>query len=497
MALKCVNCGAPLEFREGVEVVQCLSCGFYQKLVDSQLYAERLRGEIYKWISEMVPPSLLAAPGTVDAVARHNLFIYNVKPRVASEYALYKSKVSMLMSNYLVHFPFWIPPQVRFEDNPKDAFEKLAKVEGLAPLIVVDEDQKYYAEVTLTSTLYAYLVNALTLIREKADVSFIINNFKTIGEYIEKNVRHDERKAEYARVVSILKSYESIKCLIEKDPRTARSKCEESLVLMRKARDEARVPQVAYMIPSIEKDMRNIETVQNLSDASLLYSEAGRDPGEFLMTIEKFFRLAEHLREYSKMDVSMYGEVSRYLRDIVASKTGVGQINVVPGDGSLLIPMWAVKTTYTFTTGALFMKKGKAIDDFILISAVPASQPVTDIFLLDSGVGFLDRIRGKEDTMSKGILGNVLESVKSTSIPGSIKVLPPLVTQAQASRTYDSYMQTVYDRTGGKIKLGVCESSRLIFARAVCRGNDIDVPVLRDSQIRVSPYLDRLLEIAI
>ena len=496
IALRCVKCGAPLDIKEGSEFTKCSFCGFTQAMVDSKQYVEKLKGEIYKWMSEMVPTAALATGGMVDTVARHNLFAYNIRPRVAAEYALYKSKVSMLMSNYLVHLPFWKPPQTGIEDNPRDSFEKLARIESLSPLAVVDEDQKYYSEIALTICLYAYLANAFSLVKEKSEMSLIINNLKTIEDYFEKYGKKDERKAEYDRISATLRAYEAVKYLMEGDSRTAKAKSEESMALIRKAKDEAKTPQTAFMIPSIEKDIKNIETVKNLAEISSFYSEAGREPSEFLITMEKFTKLGEELREQKKFDVSFYGEITSIIKDIVASKTGVGQIQTIPGEGDILIPMWAIPTTYTFVTGALFMKKGKAVEDFILVSAVPASQPITDIFQ-DSGVGFFDRIKGKEATLSKGFLGEVLESVRPTSIPWSTKVLPPLITREQANRIYENYIQEIRNRTGGKVTLGVGEAKRLIFLHATRKGDDVNVPVLKDSPIRLYPYLGPLLDAAI
>jgi hypothetical protein len=491
MALKCVKCGAPIAKPSGeFEYIVCDFCNYTQKILDSQQYVERLRGEIFRWISEMVPPSAITTE-VADVVARHNLFVFNVKPRISSDHTHCRSKLSMLTSNPLIHLPFYSTSKIRLEEEPKMAFERLARIEGLSPLVVVDEDQTFFSEVKISSSFYAYLLNALSLVRDKAEISFVIKNLEVIPSYL------SDKKVEHNRIIATIRAYEAMQLLIRGDPKAAKIKADESLTLLKKARDEAKLPQTAFMIPSIEKDIHNVEAVMNLVAASSMYTESGREPNEFLAKMERFFKYAEGVREEKNLDTDIYNEITGAIKDIVAAKTGFGQIHLLPGGGSLIIPMWVVSITYSFETGALFMKKGKAVNDVVMVSAVPASQPVSDVFLLRSTSSFIDRVKGKETTMSKGVLSDLVANARSSSVQWHIKVLPPITTRDQAIRHFEKYIEEVSRRTKGKVKFGTGKVERLVFLPAEVRGGEAEIPALADAPVTISPYLSQLLEVAI
>jgi hypothetical protein len=498
IALKCTNCGAPLQAVQDSEFIKCSYCGFTQKLIDSQQYVERLRGEVRKWLSDIqLSSNVLGVASSVDPIARHNLFVNFVKPKIIPIYSSFKSQISSLMSSSLIYLPFWNPPRLSVEETPRGAFEKIEQIESVKDLVVVEEDQTYFNDVMLTTKLYAYMIDALYNIRQKNEVEFIINNFKTMNELYDTYGKREEKKTEFYRLSASLKAYESIKELMVNRPREASMKARESLDLMNRAKAESRNPQMAYMIPSIEKDLKNIEVVRNLAEISSIYFDSGDIKGDFLIKMEKIFKFSEALRNGMKAEVSIYTEITGSMRDIVASKMGRGQVLSVPGDGDILVPMWLIPMKYTFITGSWFMKKGKEVNDVVLTSAVPASQPVTDIFLLSSGMGFFDRIKGKEETMSKGTLSNIVESAKMTSLPSSVKVLPPLIPRSQANRVYENYIESVRSRTADKIRLGVGEIRGLVYLPGKIQGGGLHIPSLRESQINISQYLDNLLEVSL
>ncbi|MEM4592080.1 MAG: hypothetical protein QW196_01615, partial [Sulfolobales archaeon] len=60
-ALRCTHCGAPLpKPQPGEDWIRCEYCGVHNKIVDATRYIEKLRGELEKWIRELLPPTAVS-----------------------------------------------------------------------------------------------------------------------------------------------------------------------------------------------------------------------------------------------------------------------------------------------------------------------------------------------------------------------------------------------------------------------------------------------------
>ena len=194
--LRCTGCGAPLpEPKNDTEFFKCEFCGVSQKAVEVKQYIEDLRGEIYKWVQDMIPISTISST-VADPIARHSIFIHNIKPKMMGKYISTKSKLSMLLSKPLLTLPFTKPETVACSDTPKDCFENLARVQGLEPIAVVDEDKKFYNLLTSTYETYAYMANAFDLLAKETEPSFLIKNFEQTGAAIKD---HPEFSVDYKR----------------------------------------------------------------------------------------------------------------------------------------------------------------------------------------------------------------------------------------------------------------------------------------------------------
>jgi DNA-directed RNA polymerase subunit RPC12/RpoP len=479
--LRCVKCGAPLPKPEG-EYVKCEYCGYVQRIVDSREYMDKLRGEIFKWISEMIPPAVITSE-VADVVARHNLFVYNVKPRLIAENSMYRARLSLILSDSVIRLPQW---DVKLDDNPKGAYEKLARIEGLSPLVVVDEDRAFFSEVMGNGGLYAYLLNALSLINEKADFDLIKRNLEEASKYAEG------RNALQDRIKAASLAYDAINSLFNGDPKGAKMKADEALSYIKKSREEANNPEYAFMIPGIEKEIRVIETIENLSTAAIAYFEAGEDPNELMARIWKFFSIVEKFRKEINADISVYREISQSISDIISAKTGKGEIELLPGEGDILIPMWLVSITYTFVTGVLMAKKGKMVEDVTLVSAIPAENSVSDVFMMRSGK-LMDMLKGREEKLSRG--SEVIPEPRRSSISWSTAVIPPVITREQADRLLEDYLAEVSRRTGGKVKFGTGTVKGLVFVPAKLKGDIFDIPVLKEAPVLIKA--DNLVEVAL
>lgn len=494
--LKCVKCGAKLEDAVTADYIKCTYCGFAQKAVDSEKYIEKLRNEFYQLFKGLTPIYDIDAPSTVDKEARRHIFSYDITPKISTEKTRSNLKTTTLFSHALLYIPFVSRPSIVIEDNPKNVFENLTKLEWLSPYAVDIEHIKYHTDVTVSAALHAYLVNIVSLILENAETILIVNNLKTITERIETSgIRVG--KPEHIRLEAMLKFYEAIHSLINKNEiQTAGVHIKKSQELMKKARMDAINPESAFMIPSIEKDLKSIESLWHIIDTASMYFDVGIPVSEFILKLEKFLKTVEKYRAQNQWNISTFEEITKTMHGTIAAKTGKSTIDVIQGEGSILVPMWAIPTTYTFVTGSMFMKKGKEVHDMILVCGTISTHKYTDIFLQKSGAGFLTRLSGREETMSRGLLGGLTDSVKPTSITWSTKVLPLMITKDEARKIYEAYIGNVR-HSHDKIKLGMGGIARLVFARGIERNGEIEISALQETPIKISPHLNLLLDASV
>lgn len=491
IALRCVKCGAPLpQPPPGAEYIKCEYCGYTQKVVDTQSYVEKLRGEIYSWIRSMIPTGV-AYTENVDPIARHNIFVYNVKPKITADFTATKAKLYTSLSSPLVILPFY-SPAIKKTDQPKKYFEDLVKFQSIRQLAVVDEDKAFLDDVEATYQTYAYILNATDLLLSKSELTLLIKNFEEAASSLEGKQGKD---AEYKRMKGVVEAYKAINAFTNGDITAAKQFAQSALMYLENAiKDASKSPSSAIMIPFINQDISTIKTLLNLISAGAIIQEAGVYPTELLPYLSRYFSVTENIRIQKKANYNVYEELSSYLLRIVEAKYRGGSLEVIPGNGNILVPFYLVSITYTFTTGSLFWKKGKEYEDKMLVSATYplASQAVTDIFRISSG--FLDRLRGKEERLSTGYFDNI--QIMNTSVPSSVKVIPPLLTKSESENVAESYLSPVNARLGGKIKFGSAQAVKLIFAFAEIRNNEVYIQSLGEYQVKLQPHINTLLSIA-
>lgn len=492
-ALRCVKCGAPLPLQlSETDYVKCEFCGFTQKLVDMREYLDKLRGEIYNWVKTMVPPSV-AVSQVVDPMARHNIFIFNIKPKILGDFTSVKSKLSTQLTHAL-----FIPPLYRFSgskiEEPKKCFESSAKIQSLESMAVLDEDKSFLDDVIATYETYAYIINAFDLILNKSDLTFLIKNFEQATATLEKV---PGKIIEYKRMHGVTEAYRALDEFLKGDLNTAKRLTGSAIKRLEDVQKEAgKSTTTAVMIPSTALDISTLKTLNNFIEASLKLFEAGRSATELLPYLQKYFDVAEELRTTRGDNTKIYEELSTHLRKIVDAKTGGDHVEILPGHGNLLFPLWIVSVNYTFATGALLWKKGKEVEDKLLVAGTSplATQPVTDVF--GSSAGLIDKLAGKETTLSSGFISNVLTQIRKTSISSKVKVIPPLLTKSGSEQIAETYLSYVSRRLGGKIKFGAAHALGLIYAMTEIKDDDIYISNLGTSQIKVAPHLERLMKIA-
>jgi len=491
--LRCVKCGAPIsEQLSRSDYVECSFCGYTQKLVDMREYVDKLRGEIQNWVRSMVPPSVVVSQ-IVDPMARHNIFIFNIKPKILGEYVSVKSRLSTLLTNPLFVLPF-CQSTVSHVD-PKKCFENLARVQSIEPMAVVDEDKSFFDDVQVAYETYAHVVNAFELISAKSDLSFLIKNFEQVTASLE---RLPHKATENKRMHGVAIAYHATDEFLKGNPKAAKQSSTQALSLLSEViKEAAKSTAIAVMVPATITEISVLKALQSLIEASSRLFEVGRSPTEILPVVDNYFRVVEELRIRRGASTKIYEELCLCLKQIIDAKNGAGEIEILPGSGDLMVPVWVVSLTYTFATGTLLWKKGKDVEEKILVSATwpLASQPVTDIF--GTSAGLMDQLAGRETTLSNGFAGDILTKTRTSSVPSKTKIIPPLLTKEESERFAESYLDATSRRLGGKIRFSVAHSVKLVYAPVEVRGDDVFAQILGSSQIRLAPHLDRLMKISL
>jgi len=501
-ALKCVNCGAPLpEPKEGEEYVKCEFCGYVNRISESADYMEKLKMEVMGWLQSIVPAQVISSSSAVDAVSRHNIFVTTVKPNLLSQHLEASSKVAGLISMPMLFLPFWDVSISVDAGHPKEAFEGIAKLESLKPLAVVDEDARFLNKVIATQYTYAYFSNFVDLLKNgKKDPKLLANNFKKIREAFE-NVENAE--APKLRFEALYRAYMSIDAMMSGDVSGAMEGIRTAIEMLERSKAEAaKNPEYIPMVPAIEKEIRIAGAIESLVDGL----SAVPDPMEGLMKVQRFFEVSENARKVlstqyhiDASDFGRYRGIMEEVRNVMRAKAGEPAINVIGGPRELMLPFWRVQLTYTFTTGSLFWKKGKAItDELLILATVPyASRAITDIFKMKPKGGMFDGFLGKEASMTTGYLRDLMGAVRRSSVSSGTKIVPPLITSEEAKLFSDWYIGSVARATSGKVKFGVSRLMGIVYLGAEVRGDDVFIPELKEFQVSVRGHLRDLMKAAL
>ena len=97
--LRCKYCGAPLDKKDlesESPYVTCQCCGTSQQRVDAKAYMDQMMGEIKSWISKAVPGGFsISQTENVDPIARHSIYVNNVKPMIDPEIREFKLNMNI------------------------------------------------------------------------------------------------------------------------------------------------------------------------------------------------------------------------------------------------------------------------------------------------------------------------------------------------------------------------------------------------------------------
>lgn len=486
--LRCKHCGAPLE-SEDVQsdspYVKCQYCGTTQQRVDAKAYMNQMMDQIKSWVSRSIPGGFsLAQSENVDPIARHNIYINNIKPAIMPEISEFRIAVNTLMGNPLIVLPFTTGTPARTHHSSSEAFEFNAKLKSIEPLAVDLEQKRIIVDAQNLSSAYALLVNNMALLAEKTDGRFALmsTNFMTAAESISKCEGYEVL---HKRLMALSGICAASDMVLNGDSLGCAVKAESAIAQLEDAKSSImKSPRLAMMIRAVNLELAQSKSLLNAADKGNTSTGDGALETLELMSRIKTIRYP-NVRGWTDV-LTKSGrehELYAYAEEIESAKNG-GNLLIASGDGNLLYPFWDVDLRYSFTTGSLFSKKAVEVTEDILIPATftldgdalsnPASG-LTDIFGSAPESSLLTRLKGSETSISGGAgIGRLADGASSNS-PGNKGVVLPTSTKSDAIRLVDQYLHLA-SSSYSKLKLSSPTVKRLFYLPCRREGDRIVLP---------------------
>jgi hypothetical protein len=490
LGLRCKACSAPLPANATGDIIRCEYCGSSQKLVDARAFYDQILGQVNAWVRQAMPAGIGAnVSGITDPVARHMVFMNNIRPRLTTEYGEYKFNALNLLSHPLIALPYMTEIGLPISYDPKNVFLFQAKVQSVQPLAVDDESKDLVKETSGLSIAYGYLLNNVSLMRDLRPERyfFMTQNLDAATEAIkdvEKFVPIKERLLALAKLckaldlISSLKAGESTAHLKEAEEHLAKAEASASQNL-----------EMGIMVQAMRMERSAILSTSYLAQAQIMKSSG--NVAEEMYPIVNLLGLLNNLKMNSPpkwqarfIEMSHHEQILKAVADIRAAQSGGGGIRIATGSGNILAPFWAVDIPYTFQTGALWKTQGVEVAESMLISATfPVDQGaasgmdpravLTDVFSARERKGFfndgVNRMFGNEKSISGGgVIREIIRNAQPAS-PSGRKVIPPLSTPQDAIILAQDYIarSIQVDRTiQNQLRLSAPRCTELVFVPA-------------------------------
>ena len=486
--LRCKYCGAPLD-REQVEsdspYVTCQSCGTTQQRVDAKAYMDQMMGQIQSWISKAIPGGFsVTQQENVDPIARHNIYMNNVKPMVDLEIREYRFALTTAASSPLIVLPFNEGKPVKFNHTSTQAFEFNARLKSVEPLAVDGENRTTILEAENMTAAYALIINNSKLLTETTPGRFAMmsKNFKEASDDLARCKGFEPLASRLDALSELCTASDMV---LNGDQLGCAMKSEKAIGMLEKAKKDVLMnPKLAMMIRALDIEISQGKTLKGAADGAM--SGSGKDA---LGTLELINRISS-IQYPSVGGWEMLNGKKDREKELIANVEGIvtarssGTIMICTGGGDTLYPFWDVDLKYSFTTGTMFNKKVVEVEEDILIPATftlcaaALRNPVcalTDIFSAGGGSSMMDRISGSESSISGGAgIGRLTDSASPLS-PGSRSVVVPLSTRAEAAKLIDNYMKYASSQNS-KLKLSKPEVRRIVYIPCTMDGHVPKLP---------------------
>ncbi|MGD0318770.1 MAG: hypothetical protein ABSB56_03630 [Nitrososphaerales archaeon] len=498
-SLRCPHCGGPLPATGDAEIVTCAYCGVAQQRVDIEKYIAQLQAEVYGWVRSIIPAASVNV-ANVDPIARAQIFEQSIRGEVTSRLGSINAQLTKVGSA-----PLFLPPYTRaFQSmsvgaasDSRDMLGQAAKFQGLASFAQSEDQSGFITEAVATSETLGYLSNVMRIYAEPEQRSYrtISKNFESAAACLEND---KSRGAAASRMRGLASLTEGTALLIEGDLTGAEGKFADADKSLAAALGEVmRQPMVSSWYPGIKAERGMVESMKNILEAVRASRSYTPNHLESLARFEAYVKGFERARLSTgsllfsgrHLEPETFKELTTFFRDVDLAKAGNTAINAI-GAGRIWVACWLADLSYSFETGALFMKKGQAVQERMLVSGtftmLPqyiSSQPqalVTDIFSVRSESSFSDRLMGREKTLTTGI-GYASLAGRRASIPPSAPVIPPTCTRLEAEKMANIYLERVRQRLQGKLRIGIPSITQLVYVGGTIGNGWLAVPGLPSS----------------
>ncbi|HYB75982.1 MAG TPA: hypothetical protein VEC08_03390, partial [Nitrososphaerales archaeon] len=490
---------------ENTEIIACTFCGTKQQRVDIEKYIAQLRADVYGWVRSIVPTASISV-ANVDPVARAQIFEQIVRGEVTGRMGSINAQMMRVAS-----LPLFLPPYTRpFQSttvgaavDSKEMLGQAAKFQGLMPFAQSEDQNSFVDEAVAVSETLGYVSNVMRIYAEPGPRSYrtVSKNFEAAADSLAKD---KSRSGASTRMKGLASLTEGTALLIEGDLSTAETKFAEADRALASAQGEVmRQPSTASWYAGIKAERGMVASLRQLSEAVRASRSFSPNHMESLAKFEVYVRNFEAAKSSAsgvlvsgdRLEPETFKEMSTYFRDVSLAKAGNSSVYAI-GAGGTWVGCWLADLSYSFETGALFMKKGQSVQERILVSGTfptqaqfIGSQPqalVTDVFAVRSESSFTDRFMGREKTLTTGVGYHALGSVVKGSLPSGSPVVPPLSTRADAERMANIYLEKVRQRLQGKLRIGIPSVTQLVYVGGVISKGWLAVPGLPGSMY---PYV--------
>jgi hypothetical protein len=487
------------------EIIKCEFCGVSQQKVDIEKYISQLRADVYSWVRSIVPTAAVGVT-MVDPLARAQIFEQTIRGQVTGRLGSINMALLKVGSA-----PLFLPPythafvnmEMAADMDPKEYLSQAAKFQGLTSFAQSDDQNAFITGAEVSSETLGYITNVLRIYTEPVQRSYrtVSKNFESAAVSLE---RDPTRSGAALRMRGLASLAEGTALMIEGELTGAQLKFADAGKLMVNASTEVmRQVALASWFPAIKAEIGMVDSMRSVLQGLSASRSSPASQMDALRKFEKYVRNFEAARAgagpilytESRLESESFKGVASFFRDASISKGGTAAANVV-GTGAVYVGCWLSELTYSFETGALFMKKGQAVQERFLVSglfmALPeyiTSEPqalVTDIFSVRSQSSFGDRFMGREKTLTTGAGYAFFGNVKKTSFPGSSAVVPPLCTRVEAEKMANIYVEKVRQKLQGKLRVGLPSVTQVVYAGGSINNGWLEIQGLPAS---MSPYV--------
>jgi len=488
-----------------MEIITCSYCGTAQQRVEIERYIEQLRAEVYGWVRSIVPSASIGVT-TVDPIARAQIFEQSIRGEVTSRLGSINAQLLKIGS-----LPLFVPPFARaFHStglaasvDSREMLGQAAKFQGLMSFAQSDEQSGFINEAAAASETLGYLSNVMRIYTEPGQRSYrtVSKNFEGAAASLEKD---KTRSGGATRMKGLAFLSEGASLIIDGDLTGAEGKLAEADRSLTAAMGEViRQPSITSWYPGIKVEKGMVESMKSLLEGVRASRSFSPNQLEALGKFEAYVKNFENAKSntgrilYSgdQLEPETFKDLSMFFKEVSLARTGRPAVNAI-GMGGIWVGCWLADVSYSFETGALFMKKGQAVQERLLVSGIFTTMPqyissqpqvlVTDIFSVRSESSFTDRFMGRERTLTTGTGYAALGSPNKGSFPSSAPVVPPLSTRVEAEKMANIYLERVRQRMQGKLRIGIPSVTQLVYVGGAVSNGWLSVPGLPASMF---PYV--------